>query len=159
MKPEALDALTSETIRPTALEAATTKDPNENMTPPGKDLPHQQQPHTHNDNDGPDTPTKLSTPFGERTDGTKSAVKLVEEVVQGVKAAVDGALAWAEKKVEELGSEQDATVGPYTSPATCMPSDLDVIASGILPAIPTNVQYDGNDEDGEKAQKKDQEKG
>lgn len=50
--------------------------------------------------------------------------------------AVDGALAWAEKKADKLSSEQDS-VGPYTSHATRVPSDLDPIADGDLPAIVT----------------------
>lgn len=49
--------------------------------------------------------------------------------------AVDGALEWAEKKAEQLGEETDDT-GPYASPATCAPTDLDPIASGVLPAMP-----------------------
>jgi hypothetical protein len=64
-------------------------------------------------------------------DGTESAAKVVEIVVHGVKVAVDGAIAWAEKKAEELSLESDKN-GPYTSPATCAPSDLDPIASGAL---------------------------
>jgi hypothetical protein len=55
---------------------------------------------------------------------------------------------WAEKKVDRLSStEEHEITGPYTSLATCMPSDLDVIASGILPAV---MRYDGNDEGAEK---------
>ena len=60
---------------------------------------------------------------------------MVEELAHGVKVVVDGAVAWAERKVEKLTAENDST-GPYTSPATCAPSDMDVIASGILPALP-----------------------
>jgi hypothetical protein len=75
---------------------------------------------------------------------------MVSEVVQTVKTAVDSAIAWAETKVDSLSAEQDST-GPYTSPATCMPSDLDVIASGILPAMPTARQYDGGVDDEKKA--------
>jgi hypothetical protein len=78
---------------------------------------------------------------------------MVEHVVQGVKAAVDGAIAWAEKKADELGSEQNDT-GPYSSPATCMPTDLDAIASGILPSMPPARQYDGTDDDGQKVNEK-----
>jgi hypothetical protein len=78
--------------------------------------------------------TSTSTSFAERTEGTDSTAKLVEDVVHGVKAAVDGALAWAEKKVDELSAEKEST-GPYTSPATCMPSDFDPIAGGMLPAM------------------------
>jgi hypothetical protein len=84
-----------------------------------------------------DTPKQPSTPFGQRIDGTKSAAKVVEEVVHGVKVAVDGAMAWAEKKAEQPSSEADNN-GPYTSPATCAPSDLDPIASGALPIMSTS---------------------
>jgi hypothetical protein len=88
------------------------------------------------------TPAKPPTPFGQRTDGTQFAAKIVEDIAHGVKVAVDGAIAWAEQKVDKLSAETDST-GPYTSPATCMPSDLDCIASGILPAMPV----DGSGED------------
>ena len=95
------------------------------------------------------------TPFGERTDGTQSAAKVVEDVVQSVKTAVDGALTWAEKKVDQMSSgEEHEITGPYTSPATCVPSDLDVIANGILPAMPAARQYDGNDENAEQKEEK-----
>ncbi|KAF2711664.1 hypothetical protein K504DRAFT_351973, partial [Pleomassaria siparia CBS 279.74] len=50
-------------------------------------------------------------------------------------AVVDDAVAWVEKKAEKLSEEEG--VGPYASPATCMPSDLDAIATGILPAVPS----------------------
>jgi hypothetical protein len=64
---------------------------------------------------------------------------------------VDGAVAWAEKKVEKLTSEGDST-GPYTSPATCAPSDMDVIASGVLPAMPTETKReDGDKKEGDAA--------
>jgi len=43
-------------------------------------------------------------------------------------------MTWAEKKVDNLNPGQESS-GPYTSPATCMPSDLDVIASGLMPAM------------------------
>jgi hypothetical protein len=96
---------------------------------------------------GPDAPSAPSTPLGERTDRTQSAAKLVEEVVQSVKSVVDKGLTWAENKVDEMSShEEHENVGPYTSPATCVPSDLDVIASGILPAV---MQFDSNDEEAE----------
>jgi hypothetical protein len=57
-------------------------------------------------------------------------------VAHSVKAAVDGAFAWAEKKAEKLSSAPDST-GPYTSQATCAPSDLDPIASGVLATMGT----------------------
>lgn len=78
-------------------------------------------------------------------DGSGSAAKLVEQVSQGVKDAMYGAIAWAEEKVDKLGSEQDSN-GPYTSPATCAPCDLDPIASGVLPAIPTQTPSKKNTE-------------
>ena len=62
---------------------------------------------------------------------------MVQEMVNGVKTAIQGAVAWTEKKADELVSKDDST-GPYASPATCAVSDLDPIASGILPAaMPT----------------------
>lgn len=82
----------------------------------------------------PTPPSQPSTPFGQRTDGTQSAAKAIEGVVHGVKVAVDGAIAWAGKKVDDLSLEADST-GPYTSQATCAPSDLDPIAGGILAAM------------------------
>jgi len=72
--------------------------------------------------------------------------------VETVRTAVDSAIAWAEQKVDKLSAEQDTT-GPYASPATCMPSDLDAIASGILPALPAARQYDGGVDDGMKEEK------
>ncbi|KAF2477815.1 uncharacterized protein BDR25DRAFT_338554 [Lindgomyces ingoldianus] len=53
-----------------------------------------------------------------------------------VKKIVDDAVSWAEEKFEKLSVEQGQGVGPYASPATCAPSDLDPIASGVLPAMP-----------------------
>jgi hypothetical protein len=118
---------------------------------------HPNSSQSHSQSSGPPTPSAPSTPFGERTDGTQSAVKLVEDVVHGVKAAVEGALTWAEKKVDKLSAEEEhESTGPYTS-AACMPSDLDVIASGILPTMPAVRQHDGNDEHTEKKEEKAQE--
>lgn len=65
-----------------------------------------------------------------------SAVKVADEVAKGVRSAVDGAVTWAGKKVAKLSSEKDDGTGPYESPATCAPSDLDAIGAGILPAMP-----------------------
>jgi hypothetical protein len=84
----------------------------------------------------PTVPEQPHIPFGQRTDGTQSAAKAVEEVAHGVKAAVNGAMVWVEKKAEALSSESGGT-GPYTSQATCAPSDLDPIASGVLVAMST----------------------
>jgi hypothetical protein len=58
---------------------------------------------------------------------------MVQDVVDGVKTAIQGAVAWTEKKADDLVSKEDST-GPYASPATCAVSDLDPIGSGILPA-------------------------
>jgi hypothetical protein len=75
----------------------------------------------------------------------------VEEVVHSVKTAVGGAIAWAEKKVEALNAESDST-GPYTSAATCVPSDLDPIASGIpLPAVTTQKEKEMDEHEQSKA--------
>lgn len=67
--------------------------------------------------------------------GTATAAKALEDVTHGVKVAVEEVFAWAEEKVEKLGRQSDDT-GPYTSPATCAPSDLDPIESGVLAAVP-----------------------
>ncbi|KAH7091043.1 hypothetical protein FB567DRAFT_517788 [Paraphoma chrysanthemicola] len=97
---------------------------------------------THDDD--PDALTRRSTPFGQQTESTVSAAKVVEEVVHGVKAAVDGAISWAEKKAGELRSHSDSA-GPYTSPATRAPSELDAIATGVLPAMAIIEQDDDRD--------------
>ncbi|KAH7390714.1 hypothetical protein BKA66DRAFT_568648 [Pyrenochaeta sp. MPI-SDFR-AT-0127] len=131
-------------MKPQALDAAA-----------AQDAPKNTQPVDNDSANGEQAPTKPSlTPFGERTDGTQSAAKLVEEVVHGVRAAVDGALTWAEKKADGLSLEQGNT-GPYASPATCMPSDLDAIASGILPTMSTQApsKKDKEESRSEQAQK------
>lgn len=51
------------------------------------------------------------------------------------KAATDEAIAWVEQKAEKLGNEDEEGVGPYASPGLCAPSDLDGIATGVLPAL------------------------
>jgi hypothetical protein len=66
-------------------------------------------------------------------------------VVYNVKAAVDGAIAWAEKKADNLSLEPDST-GPYTSQAMCVPSDLDPIAGGVLAAAMPEQNEDGTEE-------------
>lgn len=73
--------------------------------------------------------------IGQPFDGTATAVKALEDAAQGVKVTVEEVIAWAEKKVEKLGAETDDE-GPYTSHATCAPSDLDLIGSGVLAAVP-----------------------
>lgn len=75
-----------------------------------------------------------------------------------MKAAVDGAIAWAEKKADDLSSESDST-GPYTSPATCMQSDLDPIAGGIVPAMPTSGDLEMDDIEQSKVARDDNEEG
>lgn len=56
------------------------------------------------------------------------------------------AVAWTGKKAEELARSDDQ-MGPYDSPATAAGgiSDLDVIATGVLPAI-TPMQHGGGRE-------------
>ena len=109
----------------------------------------------------PDTASKTFESSASASDGSTednpttpipTATTIVSEVAQSVKSAVDTAIAWAETKVESLSAEHDST-GPYTSPATCMPSDLDAIASGILPAMPIARQYDGGVDDEKKEAK------
>jgi hypothetical protein len=72
-------------------------------------------------------------------------------------SAIDEAVIWAEKKAEALSEEVEGGVGPYASPATCMPSDLDPLASGVLPAIEAEKakanQVDGTAKDAENAEK------
>jgi len=124
MKSEAVDAHTAQTMRPTALDAATTQNSEEEARP----------------EESPKSPasTKPSptAPAEDKTHASPSVGHVVDGVVSGVKAAIDGVLTWAEDKVEELGAEPEDT-GPYSSPALCAPSDLDPIASGVLPAMPS----------------------
>jgi hypothetical protein len=42
-----------------------------------------------------------------------------------------------EQKADKLSNEEEDGVGPYASPGLCTPSDLDAIATGILPAMPS----------------------
>lgn len=94
-----------------------------------------------------DSPSESTASTAKDNNGdTAGATALVSEVIQGAKSVVDDALSWAEKKVGSLGLEQGGT-GPYDSPATCMPADLDAIASGILPAIPNKEQGDEDAQD------------
>ncbi|KAF2822777.1 hypothetical protein CC86DRAFT_372590 [Ophiobolus disseminans] len=135
MKPEALDAIATQTMRPSALDAATARDPDDGAGKVGGTNSENERPCS------PATPKQPSTPFGQRIAGTQSAAKVVEEVAHGVKVAVDTAIAWAEKKVDALGSESDSA-GPYASTATCVPSDLDPIAAGVIPAVTTQREKD-----------------
>ncbi|KAH5683181.1 hypothetical protein HBI21_037280 [Parastagonospora nodorum] len=167
MKPEALEAIAGRTMRPSALEAATTPhssadtaqlDGAPSKTETVSEHAGLSDPTNTLQSEGTgeptNTPKQASTPFGQRTDGIHSAAEVVEEVVHGVKTVFDGAIAWAEKKADQLSSGSDST-GPYTSPATCAPSDLDPIASGVLPAMLVQEKVDqerptqkhtGNDE-------------
>ncbi|KAH6864735.1 hypothetical protein BKA58DRAFT_231423 [Alternaria rosae] len=136
-------------MRPKALEAAAVQDN-------GRKSPAERQIHSPQDQDTPvasTAPASITNSSTTGTDGTieatPTAATIVSEVVQSVKIVVDGAIAWAEQKIDKLSAEQDTT-GPYASPATCMPSDLDAIASGILPAMPAARQYDRAVDDGMK---------
>jgi hypothetical protein len=59
--------------------------------------PTSKQPHTPSEQHSKDTKSTAKVaegaPFGQQTEGTQSAAKVVEEVVHSVKAAVDGAIA------------------------------------------------------------------
>jgi hypothetical protein len=57
------------------------------------------------------------------------------KVVEDVKTTVDDAAGWGEKKAEDLSKEDERGVGPYANPATCVPSDLDPLAIGIMLAL------------------------
>ncbi|EUC51414.1 hypothetical protein COCMIDRAFT_204 [Bipolaris oryzae ATCC 44560] len=150
MKSEAAEAFTSKTMRPEALEAAKALADQENRQPAStgssgtehslpQDTPNN-VPTTVTHSPSPSHDTVRST---HDTAGDASrASTLLSEVIQGAKTAVGDVLAWAEKKVGSLDSEKGGA-GPYDSPATCMPSDLDAIASGILPAMPSKSQRDG----------------
>lgn len=152
MKPEALDAFATQTVRPGALEAAITKapekdgvqTPEENMTPSkAKKIEKEDVRGTIHSISCPDT--HVPQPLHTSPSPNLSATKVVEDVVHGVQAGVQkvvhsaqavvqDVVAWTEKKAEELSVEADRA-GPYTSPATCVPSDFDPIASGVLPAM------------------------
>ncbi|KAF2134520.1 hypothetical protein P153DRAFT_352507 [Dothidotthia symphoricarpi CBS 119687] len=140
MKSEALDAFATQTLRPGALEAAATKTPEKDG---------------HKTLSNEETMDKENLQQGQITNRTGSAAKIVEDVVHGVQASVEevvhsvqtvvhDVVAWTEKKAEELSAEVDST-GPYTSPATCAPSDFDPIASGMLPVMAKMQQDEGGD--------------
>ncbi|KAJ4354981.1 hypothetical protein N0V95_003317 [Ascochyta clinopodiicola] len=158
MRPEALDAFATQSIRPGALEAAAADPGEKGHSEAEASMVQQEDVHPPEQSRPP--LNRLNTPFGQRTDGTEAAAKVVEEaaqavegVIEGFKAAVHEAVLWAEKKAEVLAHSEDHA-GPYNSPATCAGgvSDLDVMATGVLPAtIP--VQEDGKDrvlDDGQK---------
>lgn len=85
---------------------------------------------------------------------TSSAVHVVDNVVEGVKSALHEAVAWTEKKADELAKSEET--GPYGSLATCAGgvSDLDGIAMGVLPAT-TQVQENGGERGVEQEERKD----
>lgn len=161
MEPEALDAFATQSIRPGALEAATAEKADQSQT--GTKMTEQKAvsplrffkivtPYLYSQSPQPSPSrpalNRTNTPFGQRTDGTESAAKVVEEVaqvvegmVEGVKAVLHEAVVWTEKKAEELAHSEDHA-GPYDSPALCAGSDLDAIATGVLPAT-LPVQEDG----------------
>ncbi|KAJ4303556.1 hypothetical protein N0V90_002454 [Kalmusia sp. IMI 367209] len=64
--------------------------------------------------------------------------------------AVNEAVAWTKAKVEKLSAEKDDGTGPYSSLSTCAPSDLDPIAMGVLPALPTEKEEDVDARENEK---------
>lgn len=64
-----------------------------------------------------------------------SKIPALGEVAKGVKTAVTEAVAWVENKANAMAEEKVDGRGPYSSPGTCAPSDLDVIATGVLPAM------------------------
>ncbi|KAI4688382.1 hypothetical protein J4E81_007978 [Alternaria sp. BMP 2799] len=140
-------------MRPKALEAVTAQSTEEKSPARQRTSSHQDQDITKSSSA---SPRSASDSSAISTDGTIEAspttATIVSDVVETVRTAVDSAIAWAEQKVDKLGAEQDTT-GPYASPATCMPSDLDAIASGILPALPAARQYDGGVDDGMKEEK------
>ncbi|KAI4670754.1 uncharacterized protein J4E88_009847 [Alternaria novae-zelandiae] len=137
-------------MRPKALEAVTAQVTEEKSPARHRTSSHQDQDTTKSSST---SPRSASDSSAISTDGTTeaspTATTIVSDVVETVRTAVDCAIAWAEQKVDKLSAEQDTT-GPYASPATCMPSDLDAIASGILPALPAARQYDGGVDDGMK---------
>ncbi|KAI4914642.1 hypothetical protein J4E90_004673 [Alternaria incomplexa] len=137
-------------MRPKALEAVTAQDAEE-RSPAGQGTSsHQDQETTKSSSASPRSTSDSSTISTDgTTEASPTAATIVSDVVGTVKTAVDSAIAWAGQKVDKLSAEQDTT-GPYASPATCMPSDLDAIASGILPALPAARQYDGGVDDGVK---------
>ncbi|CAA9957285.1 hypothetical protein PTMSG1_00893 [Pyrenophora teres f. maculata] len=133
-------------MRPDALEAATTNDTRKSMNSSRTNSPAQQQVERDHKSKTPIASTDGTSSTTDNTgeEQTSAASTLVSEVVQSVKAAVDDALTWAENKVDGLNLGQESA-GPYTSPATCMPSDLDVIASGLMPAVQSTMQDEKND--------------
>jgi hypothetical protein len=66
---------------------------------------------------------------------TQPAAELAGDIAEGLKTVVGDAVKWVEDKVEKLGNEREGGLGPYASPASCDPSGLYPLASGIKPAM------------------------
>ncbi|KAF2853676.1 hypothetical protein T440DRAFT_389173, partial [Plenodomus tracheiphilus IPT5] len=132
MKPEALDAIATQTMRPKALDAAT--------------MPVPEQGSQTEETKKSALPSSTPSSPNAKSDVPQSVGQVVDGVVNGVKSAIDGVISWAEEKVEGLSAEQDNT-GPYSSPALCAPSDLDPIASGILPAMPSETTHENEEKE------------
>ncbi|KAH7551568.1 hypothetical protein BM1_09884 [Bipolaris maydis] len=141
MKSEAVETFASKTVRPEALEAAKALVDQENRQSGSTGLSGTEQlPPQDTPTNVPTTVAHSPSPSQDTDDDASRPSTLLSEVIQGAKSAVDDVLSWAEKKVGSLDSEKGGA-GPYDSPATCMPSDLDAIASGILPAMPSKSQH------------------
>jgi hypothetical protein len=122
MEPEALDALTTQTMRPKALEAVAAQDNEEKSPEMNPPAPQQVdsltrvsytlhvnalQVHSRQDQDTASASSKpVSDTSAATTDVTTEALpiaaKIVSEVVQTVKIAVNGAIAWAERKADKF---------------------------------------------------------
>lgn len=85
---------------------------------------------------------------------TISAAKVAGDLAKGVKTVIDEAIEWTEKKVDELTVDKEEGVGPYASPATCVPSELDPIASGVMPAMEAEKSKENAEQEAEKSRGK-----
>lgn len=79
--------------------------------------------------------TDVDVNQGVMPSATTSTVKVVGDIAEGMKSAITGVVKWAEKKADDLGKENEGGVGPYASPATCIPNELDPLSSGVMPAM------------------------
>jgi hypothetical protein len=83
--------------------------------------------------------------------------EVAREIVKEVKTTIDHAVSWVEKKADALSVEDEHGIGPYASPATCVPSSLDPIASGIIPAVEAETSKGqksyGSNKDGDPQEK------
>jgi hypothetical protein len=88
----------------------------------------------------------------------QSAAHVAETIAEGVKTVVHEAVKWVEHKAEKLSEEGEEGLGPYGSPATCVPEVLDPLASGVMPAMEAErakgSQLDGTPNDGDTKGKK-----